>query len=118
MDEVLDNRVAWGQIDAEYAATFDCYVAGHYPKEIGETVYIRPAEWKPDMDGKFTKCLVIDTAGVQDGGLAWMLRNNVLYELNADTMLRLSGRLGRGLKIVTGCGIEQIRRHNARQRRE
>ena len=92
MDKVIVNRQAWDQIPDEIDQ-YDGFVAGRYPDEIGKAVWIRPVgtdEWE--------LFLVVDCAGIADGGLAWMKRSGVLYEVDYQTAVRWD-TVGRGIKI-------------------
>jgi hypothetical protein len=98
--EVIANRQRWGHIQ-DIPEDVTCFAAGRYPDEIGELVWLRP-----QGEVHWTKCLVVDCAGRSDrresdglSGLQWMLASNVIYEVDAQTMLRWQGRLGRGLRI-------------------
>ena len=71
-----------------YVATRDC-------SDIGKIVYLRPANCE---DCGFERFLVADCAGVADGGLSWMVRNNILVEVDYETALRWN-TVGRGIKV-------------------
>ena len=92
MERVIENRLRWNHIQQYQVDGVNCYVAGRYASEIGKIVWIRA------LQGSWTRCLVVDCAGIADGGLEWMLTHNVLYELDFNTMNHI-GRLGRGLRI-------------------
>ena len=92
MQEVISNRQRWGQLPMELPPT-DGYVATLEANLIGSFVYIRPEG--ADIWEQF---LVVDCAGHADGGYAWMLRNNVLVEVDYETAVRWN-TVGRGIMV-------------------
>jgi hypothetical protein len=70
----------------------DGYVAVEACDRIGDIIYLRPEgydEWE--------KFLIVDCSGHQET-TAWMLRNNILVEVDAKTAQRWN-TVGRGIKI-------------------
>ena len=98
-ERVVENRVRWDQISWTQARAAECYAAGRYPEYIGRTIYIKRDKSKIGLENDWIPCLIVDVAGIADGGLDWMLSNNVIVEVDPNTMLRLNGRLGGGVKI-------------------
>lgn len=68
-----------------YVALADC-------SRIGEYVLI-------DFGDQTELALVADCAGVRDGGLAWMIRNNIAGELDPDTYFENIGATGLKISI-------------------
>lgn len=99
-ERVVENRLSWGQVTHEQVVAAECFAAARYPKYIGETIYIKRVKYDSGLDNGWIPCLIVDVAGIADGGLEWMLSNNVIVEVDPDTMLRLRGGLGRGVRIV------------------
>jgi len=80
----------------------DGYVAARYPDDIGRVVLLRPATQGRETWERF---LVVDCAGRSDrresdglSGLAWMLRYNILVEVDYETAVRW-GTVGRGMRV-------------------
>jgi len=72
------------------------YVAVQDRELIGTIIYLRPvgfSEWET--------FLVTDCAGIADGGYAWMVRNNILVEVDYETAERWN-TVGRGIKVEWG----------------
>lgn len=82
---------------------FDCYVAVPYgvPTEdypgIGSVIYLLP----PGQN-EWARCLAVDCGGIADGGRDWMLRNNILVEVDYRTARRWHtvGRLLRDAQML------------------
>lgn len=71
-----------------YVATRDC-------SDIGKIVYLRPVDCD---DCRFEKFLVADCAGIADGGFSWMVRNNIIVEIDYESAVRLNA-VGRGIRV-------------------
>jgi len=72
-----------------YVAVVDC-------NRIGSIAYLRPAgttEWE--------RFLVVDCAGIADGGRDWMLRNGIVAEVDHNTARRWE-TVGVGKKVESG----------------
>jgi len=97
MDKVVHNR--------QNASTFlslpeklpvvHGYVASRHCLDIGEIIYLRPLGCK---ECAFERFLIADCAGVVDGGLDWMVRNNIIVEVDYETALRWN-TVGRGIRV-------------------
>jgi len=92
MDEVITNRQKWEQIPQD-VSNFDGYIAVQNSGDIGKVFYI-----KPEGYDSWEKFLAVDCAGIADGGKSWMLRNNILVEVDYSTAERWDA-VGRGKKI-------------------
>ena len=97
-DEVVHNRqnhLAYPYL-GNHPDNVHCYAAGRTADEIGDIVYIKSerTSWIP--------CWVVDTAGVADGAYQWMVDNNIHYEVDPATMLKLRGSLGGGVRVRIG----------------
>lgn len=101
MKEVINirqqhGRTAWN-LPYELPRVFG-YIAMPYPEMIGKTVLIC-VYWDLHVDAELVACelfLVVDCAGVADGGLAWMMRNNIIAEVDYKSAEAL-GFVGRGV---------------------
>lgn len=71
---------------------YDGFVARPHAHEIGSAIWLRYG------DRDWEKFLVVDCGGIADGGQAWMLRNNVLVEVDFETARRW-GIVGRGAEV-------------------
>lgn len=108
MQQVIEYRQRVGQIPDDLSQ-YDGFVAGRYADEIGSAVWMRPQpdENEPDENGSWELFLVVDCAGVADGGLEWMLRSGVLYEIDYETAVRWD-TVGYGVEVeVMGSSIGQ-----------
>ena len=94
MPRVVSYRQARSQLPADLTG-FDGAVAVLNCADIGKTIYLRPA------GGQWEKFLVADCAGIADGGYAWMVRNNVIVEVDYKTAERWNA-IGRGIKVQMG----------------
>ena len=87
------------------------YAAGRYGEDIGKIVYLRPL----NCDGcRFERFLIADCAGKYDGALDWMLRYNIVVEIDYNSVLRWSELLGknmvgRGIKVELAVETERKR---------
>ncbi|MCZ2112619.1 MAG: hypothetical protein LC131_02020 [Anaerolineae bacterium] len=70
-----------------YVATTDC-------AQVGKLIHARPVDAPV-----WSLLLVADCGGKGDYGLEWMLRNNIVAELDAATFDRWTAVYGRPLKI-------------------
>ena len=84
----------------------ECYAAARTAAELDSVIYIR------SKNTDWIKCWVVDVAGVADGAYQWMVDNNIHYEVDPATMLRLRGSLGGGVRVRIGrklhLGIECV----------
>jgi hypothetical protein len=97
MDKVVYNRQHLSTVLSipQKLPAVHGYVAGRYCSDIGGVVYLRPAGCD---DCRFERFLVADCAGIADGGLSWMLRNNIVVEVDYATAVRW-GTVGRGIQV-------------------
>ena len=85
MEEVIGVRQGW---TGPYALPSpvpkaDCYAAAPLPEQIGTFL-----EVQSPVTGEWETCYVVDCGGVADGGRSWMLRNNILTEVDYETLVR------------------------------
>lgn len=73
---------------------FDGYAAARYPRDIDQVWLVCPED--PALACR--TLLVIDCAGVKDGALDWMLRGNVVLEMDYETAVAWD-TVGRGLRV-------------------
>ena len=98
MDSVIAVRQA-GLTSADlpqHISGYDGYVAMLNCRLIGSTVYIRPVSSDGISSDVFERFLVTDCAGPD--AVNWMLRNNIIAELDYRTAKRYR-TIGRGIKI-------------------
>lgn len=91
MQSTIAARQRMGHIP-QTLPTVDGYAAVKYPNQIGDVIWVRP------INSYWSSVLIVDCAGIQDGGLDWMLRNNILLEVD----YRLAsqwGNAGRGTRV-------------------
>lgn len=104
MNEVIINRQNMQQIP-EDVSMYDGYIAVQEADDIGKIFYLRPLgydEWE--------SFLAVDCAGIADGGKSWMLRNNILVEVDYLTAERWDC-VGRGKVIHMLTQQEYENRH-------
>lgn len=99
-EPVIENRLKWGHVTQANVDDAQCFLAARTRAELNTFVWIRRAGWKPRLDPHWRKCLVVDVCGGADGGCAWMDRTGIPYEIDGASMLALSGRLGKGLRVM------------------
>lgn len=73
-DATIATRQQWGQLPFDLSP-YAALVAVRDCRRIGETAVLETVE------GQFT-VLVFDCAGIEDGGLAWMIRGNFIAEVD------------------------------------
>jgi hypothetical protein len=97
MDKVVYNRQNLSTVVSlpNNLPAVDGYVASQYCSDIGKIIYLRPADCE---ECEFEKFLVADCAGIADGGLSWMLRNNIVVEVDYETAVRRN-TVGRGVRV-------------------
>jgi hypothetical protein len=78
------------------------YVASRYCDDIGKIIYLRPEDCE---DCRFERFLIADCAG-PDGALDWMLRNNIIAEIDYATAVRWN-TVGRGIKVELAVETER-----------
>ena len=100
MDQVIANRVRWGQLPASHPVT--SYVAVEDCEWLGQVVWLRPL-WEAEAE----PFLVTDCARQDgmDGTLSWMARKRIFAELDAVSATRwgTTGKLFYGA-VVEGPG--------------
>lgn len=79
---------SYGHLPAELPDYIDGYMALPYPEDMGR-VFLVCFE-----DGECEHLLAADCAGVEDGGLSWMIRSGVAAELDHATAERHGADLG------------------------
>jgi len=90
-ERVIRQRQRWSQLP-DPLPPVDGYIASLYCNQIGETWKMRPAsteEWET--------FLVVDCSGHYSTS-SWMLRNNILCEVDYETALRWK-TIGRGIRV-------------------
>ncbi len=73
---------------------FDGYAAAMYPHQIDQV-------WRVCPENPALACrdlLVVDCAGIPDGGLVWMKRNGIVMEVDHETAVAW-GTVGRGIRV-------------------
>lgn len=93
------HRLRWGEINRKQVESAECYLAARTRAEVGDSVWVRRFGWEQGLDNSWHKCLVVDVCGDADGGCAWMDRTGIKYEIDARAMMRMSGKLGHGLRV-------------------
>jgi hypothetical protein len=78
----------------ENHAVFDGYAAARYPAQIDQVWRVCPEDDKLPC----RKLLVVDCAGVTDGTLGWMLRNDILMEVDHGTAVAWD-TVGYGIRV-------------------
>lgn len=73
---------------SSFIAVRDC-------SNIGDVWFIRPE------GGEWERALVTDCAGIADGGLDWMIKNNVVVEVDHETAVRWN-TVGKGKRVQIG----------------
>ena len=102
--EVIYNRqTGYALPVGEQPEGVECYAAAQTKKELDTVVWIKSnrTQW--------IKCWVVDVAGIADGAYQWMVSNNILYEVDPHTMLRLRGSLGGGVRIQVRKEVVRIK---------
>ena len=95
MDRVIENRLAWGQLNPHDVEIADGFVARPECRDIGSWVYIRPKG-----GDRWLRMLVTDCGCPI--GRAWMYDNNVLVEVDYETAstFGFAGKMWRGWMLT------------------
>ena len=102
MDRVIANRQA-GITAMDLPLKLppvDGYIAVLNCADIGKIVLL-----KPTGSDKWERFLITDCAGKRDGGYSWMLRSNIIVEVDYETAKRWD-TVGYGIK----CQMAQLRK--------
>jgi len=88
MEQVIRNRL---RMSGPYALRdipeVDGYIAHSDRNRIGEVVWIRPQVGMAEYP-VYESFLIVDCCSYQDGSCGWMKRNNILAEVDAETIQR------------------------------
>lgn len=102
--EVIHNRQnGYALPIGEQPEGVTCYAAARTKEELDTVVWIRSKRTS------WIKCWVVDVAGRADGAYQWMIDNNILYEVDPHTMMKLRGKLGGGVRIQVRKEVARVR---------
>ena len=93
MERVIKVRQSYGQLDVDLN-DYDGFVAHYDQSRIGETVYLKPIGYS-----RIEKFLITDCCSYSDGSCGWMERNNILVEVDAETIDRWEKELDKNLYL-------------------
>lgn len=93
MERVIPVRQRMHQLQEDIPDIYDGYIAVQDFEDVGRSFWI-----KPQTSNTWELFLAVDCASRSGGSHSWMVRNNILVEVDGKTARRWS-TVGRGIKV-------------------